>query len=657
MSGFFGIFRPQGGSVDLDSFEQMRKATEREGFDGLETHVEEKIAMGHLMLRVSPEAKYDQQPLHSECGRYLLVGHFRLDYRDELGDKLGLIQSELELTPDSVLVMLAYQKWKEQCVHHIEGDWAFALFDSSSNSLMLAKDRTGYSALFYTQYKDAIYFSCDVNVIGAIEAIPFEVDLVQFYRLSLPSFLVEKGKTLLKDVFHLTGGTYILCEGDTQIGTFQYWKKENSISIRYHDDQDYAEHMQSIFAKAVKSRIRTEEETGIFLSSGLDSMAVAYFSAAELMSENKTLYSYTSYPYYLSEIDEKYNKVVNEVPLVQLFVEQTPNVEPTYLNFPDVNMRDYFDSDLTKDLYHPIISTNTFWIQGIYVSAKSKKIKRILNGQMGNMTISFNAPFIQVDNIFSFRFNLLFADFKRFKKKENLSNFETLKRYYFNPLRRVIKSYFKQKIQFERKYLSKSKLFDDAVLEKIEKQIKLNSQSFIPDFYFFKSSRQLQIDQLETYLDFSGMKWFKGCHLFGMEGLDPSSDSKLVDFILSIPVNQFNKDTKYKLIYRNMMLGKLDQEILYNPFSMRQSFDFWHRFSKDLSFSSIFSSNQVEDAKQFNQEVNKLHDLYSEVVSSSDPYLKTREIMLLLRNLSLINCILNNKRFKFDNYLNSEKID
>ena len=177
---------------------------------GLETHVEEKIAMGHLMLRVSPEAKYDQQPVRSECGRYLLVGHFRLDYRDELGDKLGIIQSELELTPDSILVMLAYQKWKDQCVHHIEGDWAFALFDRASNSLMLAKDRTGYSALFYTVYQGAIYFSSDVNVIGAIEAIPFEVDMVQFYRISLPSILVERGKTLLKEVYHLNGGEYLI---------------------------------------------------------------------------------------------------------------------------------------------------------------------------------------------------------------------------------------------------------------------------------------------------------------------------------------------------------------------------------------------------------------------------------------------------------------
>ena len=81
MSGFFGVFSP-GGNVDRLAFDQMQTAIHREGYGELETHVDDRIAMGHLMLRVTPESTYDKQPLNSSCGRYLLVGHFRLDYRD-----------------------------------------------------------------------------------------------------------------------------------------------------------------------------------------------------------------------------------------------------------------------------------------------------------------------------------------------------------------------------------------------------------------------------------------------------------------------------------------------------------------------------------------------------------------------------------------------
>ena len=79
-------------------------------------------------------------------------GHFRLDYRDELGDKLGLTQAEIEVTPDSQLAMLAYQRWKEKCVHHLEGDWAFVVFNIHLNQLFLARDSTGISSLFFLYF-------------------------------------------------------------------------------------------------------------------------------------------------------------------------------------------------------------------------------------------------------------------------------------------------------------------------------------------------------------------------------------------------------------------------------------------------------------------------------------------------------------------------
>jgi asparagine synthase (glutamine-hydrolysing) len=151
MSGFFGVFSP-GGNVDRLAIDQMQTAIQRDGYDELETHIDDHIAMGHLMLRVTPESAYDKQPLKSNCGRYILVGHFRLDYRDELGDKLGFTQKELDLTPDSLLVMNSYQKWGDKCVHHLEGDWTFVLYDRVQNIMTCFKDKYGTSAFFYAIY-------------------------------------------------------------------------------------------------------------------------------------------------------------------------------------------------------------------------------------------------------------------------------------------------------------------------------------------------------------------------------------------------------------------------------------------------------------------------------------------------------------------------
>ena len=134
MSVFFGVFSP-GGNLDQVAFDQMKSAIHREGYDELDTLIDDRIAMGHLMLRVTPESVYDKQPLKSDCGRYILTGHIRLDYRDELGDKIGLTQKQLQNTPDSLLVMNAYQKWRDKCVLHIEGDWSFVVYDKFYNTI------------------------------------------------------------------------------------------------------------------------------------------------------------------------------------------------------------------------------------------------------------------------------------------------------------------------------------------------------------------------------------------------------------------------------------------------------------------------------------------------------------------------------------------
>ena len=184
MSSFFGIFNPKGTGIDKEAFEQMRQAADQPGHDGIQIYVDEYIALGHVMLRVSPESQYDQQPLKSSCGNYILVGHFRLDYRDELGDKLGLTQAELENTPDSHLAMKAYQKWKEKCVNHIEGDWCCLIYDINKVRVDLLKCPVGIAALFYGKFDDVLFIGTDTAYILNQNTINFKVDYKELRRLS-----------------------------------------------------------------------------------------------------------------------------------------------------------------------------------------------------------------------------------------------------------------------------------------------------------------------------------------------------------------------------------------------------------------------------------------------------------------------------------------
>jgi asparagine synthase (glutamine-hydrolysing) len=575
----------------------MRNATEREGFDGMETHVEEKIAMGHLMLRVSPESKYDKQPLKSSCGNYLLVGHFRLDYKDELGDKLGLTQSELELTPDSQLAMLSYQKWKEKCVHHIEGDWAFALFSNIDKSLFFAKDRGGYSALFYRNFQDAIYFSSDLNALVDSHIFPIEIDEHQLCRVGITGVELTNGKTLFKDILHVKSANYVCINTKISITEKKYWRLRFEQSIRYKHDVDCFQDFQSLLAMATSSRSRTIQETGVLLSCGLDSTTVAYFSAYDLNVRNKKLVSYTSFPKYVEFDGIKDSYRFREDLNVKEFVKEFQNIEGEYLDFPDSKYSELFLDNRHIDYYAPFLTNNTFWLNGIYGMAIDKNVKNILNGQLGNYTISWNAPGLDLYFLLKFKFKKLLERILFASASEDFLWVDYVKRKFYRPLRNFLILTVSRIGSGENdKILSRS-----IIKRTFNKNFSLNKEKkhfgFLPGITATLDPRNLRYKIFNKNFTNIGMKWFGASHSYALQSADPTGDARLVIFSFSIDEQFFNKKGNEKYILRNTMASKIPDCILLQPKSYFQSTDIGRRLREDVTL--ITKLNEIKKNKKF----------------------------------------------------------
>ncbi len=635
MSGFFGIFRPQGGPVDIEAFDQMKTAMHRDGFDGMETHVEEKIAMGHLMLRVSPESKYDKQPLKSSCGNYILVGHFRLDYRDELGDKLGLTQSELDLTPDSQLAMFAYQKWKEKCVHQLEGDWAFVVFNPTTESIFIAKDPFGYSAIFYRMTSDQFYFSTLTDSLSSISSLTNKINLKQFFRQSVANVGPSISETLIENLYSVECGTYTLWDKSMTEKKFKYFSLQTLHSIRYRDDLDYSFSLSSIFSLAVKSKIRDCKSVGIFLSGGLDSTGVAHFASNELANQGKTLYSFTSFPYYLDEISEKQLAFANEVPLVQKFVQVHKNIEPNFYNFPEARLSNLLLSEYTKDAFTPIVNSNIFWIEGILSEIKNKKITIVLNGQLGNYTLTPSASFIHSEMFISFKFISLFKDLWTISQKKSQPVLQTFRNRVLGPLKFQILSFKKYYLfNFSNYYIPKSILNKKPIgLECLKFK---NEYEIVPFYSFITSSRKLRKIQLSTISTNAGKLWYREAEKKGIQISDPTSDHRLIHYSFAIPEKEYNKWGVHKAVFRNMMKGRIPNELLDNVNKMVQSFDIDFRFKSDAGIKLILDQILSNSCQIPFIKVEELGNLYKEIMESNSVFSSYSKILQFLNNLSLI---------------------
>jgi len=638
MSGFFGIFRPQGGPVDLMAFEQMKTAMHREGFDGMETHVEDKIAMGHLMLRVSSESKYDKQPLKSSCGNYLLVGHFRLDYRDEIGDKLGLTPAELALTPDSQLAMLAYQKWKEKCVHHLEGDWAFALYNELSG-IFFARDKGGYSALFYVYANEQFYFSTDLNVLVAFGILPVEVDLEQYLRIGIPGLECSNGNTLFEGIYHLKSSSLIKISQGGSLEQVTYWELKTGTSLRYKFQEDCFQEFFSLIHQAVATRLRDCSRIGIFLSSGLDSTTIAYFSALYLEYKNRTLYTFTSFPQYVEDIYGLEFSRVREDINVKLFLEDFNNVDAKFRDFRNFSHLALLENKKNIDYYDPLVTNNTFWLEGILKEASQKKVLTMLNGQLGNYTISWDAPKLDLyllltGNLLTVLKRLVFA--LRVKKVSIIKYF---KEYFYRPFIVFMKAYFKSLFRSKRDLLIDESLISKSVYDDSDWDIRYTKDEIIPNYSLILNPQKLRQKLFKNNSNVIGMKWYGASHRNGVNSLDPTSDTRVVRFSFSLDEEWFNQKSISKYLLRKVMLGKLPVCILDQQRTSFQSIDIGLRLINDRHL--IDSIAQIEktpiSTKMFG--TNRLSKLYKSISSGKSKKIDRIYSNRLLKSISLYNFI------------------
>lgn len=585
MSIFFGIFRPQGGPVDPEAFEEMRKASEREGYDGMRTHIEDKIAVGHLMLRVSPEDDFDEQPLKSSCGRYLLVGHFRLDYRDELGDKIGLTQSELEKTPDSRLVMMAYQKWGNQCVHHIDGDFAFILYDISSTCLYFFRDRSGCSALFYRIYNNALYFSTNPGILIFEPYFMPSINIQHLIRLSSTGFWKKGFETLHKEVLTVNNASVYFFDGSLMLMTSKYWKPVNYKSTLYINDIDYAFDLFSLLQLSICSRVkRLQSQVGLFLSSGLDSTAVAYIGSKILLHQNMVLNTYTSFPLHTRNYNEKNLQLINEMPDVEKFVKTIPNIRANFFDFSESKISELILSSRTSDIFNPVITPNTFWIDGIFSNASKMGVSLMMNAQLGNFTISCANNKYYLRLFFALRFKALFHELLRYSRysgiKFSIAFYRKVIREFFtsfNNYRFNLSSTIAQRV--------KKDLFFDFDKKGIQKFIDETIDTFSISHFFH--SKKIRLHLLESALAYVGINWYRESHRVMMMASDPTADSRLINYSFEIPESIYTKFGTKNYLYKLMMKGKVSDHILDAPYKKHQSADIHFRILDDQKLIQI----------------------------------------------------------------------
>jgi len=273
MSGIAGIVNLDGAPVDRRILARMTRFLTFRGPDEQRLWTNGAAGFGHTLLRTTDESEREYQPLTLD-GHAWIVADARVDARRDLIAELGARGHNVAVdVPDVELILHSYCVWQEDCLDHLLGDFAFAIWDAPRRRLFCARDHMGVKPLYYAWLGSCIVFS---NSLDCLRQHPGVSDRLN--DLAIADFLLfdlnqEKATTTFADIQRIPPA-HSATWSASGVQMRRYWTLPIDKPIYYRRPDDYVDHFQELLRTAVGDRLRTDR-VGIFMSGGIDSPTLA----------------------------------------------------------------------------------------------------------------------------------------------------------------------------------------------------------------------------------------------------------------------------------------------------------------------------------------------------------------------------------------------
>jgi asparagine synthase (glutamine-hydrolysing) len=275
MCGICGIVARKALPGDyLDRLRAVNALLSPRGPDGTGEYSDAYVALAMRRLSII-DLDHGWQPLYNEDRSLALIANGEIYNFVELRQDLLKAGHRFATGSDCETILHLYEQHGTECLKHMRGMFAFALWDTRRRRLMLGRDRMGEKPLYLYERDGELFFASELKAILAFGVIPFELDPMSIDRYFHYSYVPEPG-TPIKGVRKLDAARFLTVDVDTwQVGESCYWRMEDALPVR----GDPAEVIRAELDSVSKLVIRSDVPVGIALSGGMDSGAVAVLAA------------------------------------------------------------------------------------------------------------------------------------------------------------------------------------------------------------------------------------------------------------------------------------------------------------------------------------------------------------------------------------------
>jgi asparagine synthase (glutamine-hydrolysing) len=301
MCGITGVMQFGGARVETEDLRRMCAAMVHRGPDDEGIYAAGPVGIGMRRLSIVDLAT-GHQPLSNEDGTAWIVFNGEIYNHAILREKLQALGHQYRTHSDTETIIHLYEEYGPDCVQHLRGMFAFAIWDARRQRLFIARDRLGIKPLYYQLTSQRIIFGSEIKVVLAYPGTSAGFD-----RMVLPEFLafgyLSGEQTFYSGIRKLMPGHWMEVDPSGQINIQQYWDLPVTEGDRSRPESYYIQTYREMLEQAVSSHLMSDVPLGVFLSGGVDSSAVAALmtrirgTPVETFSVGYTEDAYSELPY------------------------------------------------------------------------------------------------------------------------------------------------------------------------------------------------------------------------------------------------------------------------------------------------------------------------------------------------------------------------
>jgi asparagine synthase (glutamine-hydrolysing) len=381
MCGIVGVLGLNG-AADPRVVRRMSLALRHRGPDADGVYVEGAVGLGFRRLSILDLTPTGDQPMLSADGRLALVFNGEIYNYVELRRELQGLGHRFRSTGDTEVLLHAYQEWGRDCLHRLNGMWAFLIHDTRTGVIFGSRDRFGVKPLYRCRTRDAVLLASEIKAIrgsGLYHGGPNWEVVSRSLRRRLD--LVENtGETFYAGIEQIPAGSAFELRPSGDFAEWRFWSLDDLPQMTVADPPAQ---FRELFDDAVRLRMRSDVPVAVSLSGGLDSTSIISVmasarAAARWIPSDASLQAFS---FMSAEFDEE-----PEEPYISQTVEQTG----AELHRVDVSARQLWDNleRFTWFQDEPVHSLAAMVSYEVYGLAAAHGVKVVLSGSGSDEVIA-----------------------------------------------------------------------------------------------------------------------------------------------------------------------------------------------------------------------------------------------------------------------------